>query len=379
MSEITETAPAAVPVALVYWGRRGGGAALTLQIAEALAADPRFDLSVSVSAQSEIPPDSFGAIRLFPIDTFSGPISLLARTLLAPLAIGRLVRRLSDAGVRTIVTIMPHVWGLLLERAARRAGIVTVLMVHDADPHPGERRPVFDWLVRREIRRSDHIVTLSDHVAERLAARGDAAPSRVARLFHPILVFRPASPLSERTGHAFRLLFFGRILPYKGVPLLLDAFAILREAGVNCTLRVVGVGKVDAPPQRRNQPGLSIEEGWVSPGAVGDVLAAADAIVLPYTEASQSGVITAAYGAGIPVVATPVGGLAEQVVDGETGVLATAATPAALAAAVRRLIEAPGLHAACRAGLGPYADRHSAARFAAALGDAILAIRDPAR
>ena len=37
-------------------------------------------------------------------------------------------------------------------------------MVHDAEPHPGERRPVFDRLVLEEVRGSDRIVTLSDHV-----------------------------------------------------------------------------------------------------------------------------------------------------------------------------------------------------------------------
>src|SRR6185437_3134650 len=202
------------PIALVYWGRLGAGAALMSQIGQALARDARFDLYLSPSRDSELPPE-FPAARLLPIRTFAGPVGLLARSLILPLTIRRLVRDLKTHGVRTIVTVMPHVWGLALERAARRAGIRTLLIVHDADPHPGERRPLFDDLVRQEIRGSDRIVTFSDHVADRLAARGDVPEDRIARLYHPIFRFG-ARPAAE-PRRPFRLLFFGRILPYKGV------------------------------------------------------------------------------------------------------------------------------------------------------------------
>lgn len=371
-TEMTKTEPPPIPVALVYWGRRGAGATLMEHIAEPFARDPRFALSLSSSRQSETPIDALAGARVFPVDTFSGPASMLIRTLGAPCAIRRLVRALSQAGIRAIVTIMPHFWGLALQRAARRAGIRTLLMIHDAEPHPGERRLIFDWLARQEISGSDRIVTLSDHVASRLVARGDVGPERLTRLFLPILTFSARTGREAATAQPFRLLFFGRILPYKGVPMLLDAFARLRRADVDCVLRVVGRGRIAASPALRDQPGLTIDEGWVAPDAIGDILASADAIALPYLEASQSGVIVAAYGAGVPVITTPVGGLAEQVIDGETGILARSVTPEGLADAIRRLIETPGLYETCRAGVARYAERHSAARFAAALGDAVL-------
>jgi glycosyltransferase involved in cell wall biosynthesis len=154
--------------------------------------------------------------------------------------------------------------------------------------------------------------------------------------------------------------------------MLLDAFARLRATGVDCTLRVVGRGELDGPAHLMDQPGLSIETGWVAPDAIGGILAEADAVALPYLEASQSGVIAAAYGAGLPVVATPIGGLTEQVVDGETGLLAAAATAEAMADAIRRLIETPGLYDTCRRGVAAYAASHTAAHFSRELGDVIL-------
>jgi glycosyltransferase involved in cell wall biosynthesis len=368
---MTSANPAKTPIALVYWGRLGAGAALMQQISAAFAADERFETWASPSLQSEVPVDAPG-VRLISIQTFTGPLSLAIRTLLLPFTIRRLVRRLSSGGVRAIVTIMPHVWGWALQRAAARASIKTLMMVHDAEPHPGETRPIFDWLVCREIRSSTRIVTLSGHVADRLLERGDVTEEKLARLYHPIFKFAHALAKSSHPAKPFRLLFFGRILPYKGVPMLLEAFTKLRASGVDCTLRIVGRGEIAAPPNLLNQPGLSIETGWVAPDAIGGILAEADSVALPYLEASQSGVIAAAYGVGLPVVATPVGGLREQIVDGETGTLATDTTADAMAEAVRRLIETPDLYDACRHGVAVYADAHSQQSFARELGDIIL-------
>jgi glycosyltransferase involved in cell wall biosynthesis len=368
---MTPAQHAKTPIALVYWGRLGAGAVLMQQISEAFADDERFETYASPSLQSETQIEAKN-VKLIPIETFAGAISLAVRTLLLPFTVRRLVRQMSAAGIKAIVTIMPHVWGGALQRSAARAGIKTFIIVHDADPHPGETRPLFERVVTREIRGSDRIVTLSDHVADRVLARGDATAPRLIRLFHPIFHFTAEPDIEAHPAKPFRLLFFGRILPYKGVPMLLDAFARLRAAGVDCTLRVVGRGEIDAPSQLMIQRGLSVETGWVAPDAIGGILASADAIVLPYLEASQSGVIAAAYGAGLPVVATPTGGLREQVIEGETGILAADATAETMANAIRRIIETPGLYDACRKGVAAYATRHTAAHFARELGNAVL-------
>jgi len=374
MPEPQESTPENTPIALIYWGRLGGGAELMREIGRALAEDGRFDLYASPSRQSELAPD-VPVSRLMAIETFASPISLLYRSLLHPLAVRRLVRRMVKARIRAIVTIMPHVWGLTLQRAARRAGIATILIVHDAEPHPGERRPLFDWLVRREIRGSDAIIALSHHVAGQLVARRDVTEARLVTLFHPIFDFGASfDPARRPSSQPFDFLFFGRILPYKGVPLLLEAYRLLRAKGVNSTMRIVGRGRIEAPAALIEQPGVTVEEGWVRPDAISGILARADAVVLPYLEASQSGVVAAAFGAHLPVVATPVGGLTEQIIDGETGVLATAVTPEALADAMRRLAETPSLHLACKAGIARYAASHGADRFAALLGDVIRSL-----
>jgi glycosyltransferase involved in cell wall biosynthesis len=96
--------------------------------------------------------------------------------------------------------------------------------------------------------------------------------------------------------------------------------------------------------------------------------------VLAHIEASQSGVAASAVGAGAPIVATPVGGLLEQVVDGETGLLAARPDADALADALRRLITTPGLHASLAMGAMHRRHELSTDRFVARLLESLQAM-----
>ncbi len=196
MAPSPQSATPKTAVALVYWGRLGAGAALMRQIGEAMAADERFDLYLSPSRQSELPPVG-PKDRLLAVSTFSGPLSLVWRSVILPLTLHRLVRRMAAADIRAVVTVMPHVWGWAFERAARRAGIRTLLIVHDADPHPGETRPIFDRLVRAEIRASDRVITFSDHVADRLIAPRRRPRNPAGSPVPPDLPFRRRPGLRE--------------------------------------------------------------------------------------------------------------------------------------------------------------------------------------
>ena len=80
---------------------------------------------------------------------------------------------------------------------------------------------------------------------------------------------------------------------------------------------------------------MTIREGFHEIGAVAEFFAAADLVALPYQRVSQSGVLHLAYGFSRPVVAYPVGGLTDAVLDGETGWLCAQPTPSALADALR--------------------------------------------
>jgi glycosyltransferase involved in cell wall biosynthesis len=153
-------------------------------------------------------------------------------------------------------------------------------------------------------------------------------------------VFGPTPVPPRSHGGALRLLFFGRLLPYKGLDLLAAALRMLDARGA-WQLRVVGSGpESNDLAALRALRNVTVENRWVPEDEVGELIAWADAVVLPYREASQSGVAPAAIAAGRPVVATRIGGLAEQLRDLQSAILCEP-DAASLAAALRTLIDAP--------------------------------------
>lgn len=124
------------------------------------------------------------------------------------------------------------------------------------------------------------------------------------------------------------VLFFGRILPYKGLEYLVRAMATLAETDPECRLVIAGSAENCAPyweeiQQRISRLGLQgnvIERIEFVPDVETEIyFKAADVLVLPYTEIFQSGVLFLAYAFGLPVIASDVGSFREDVIEGKTG------------------------------------------------------------
>ena len=135
-----------------------------------------------------------------------------------------------------------------------------------------------------------------------------------------------------------RLLMAGRLKRYKGLQLLADSLKLMGNTPFN--LKVVG--SVQDPSEIAELaalPGVELDLGWKSDRELIAHIDWADATVLPYVEASQSGVAPMSFTRGRPVIATPVGGLPEQIRDGKTGLLAETVSPQAIAASIKRLAD----------------------------------------
>jgi glycosyltransferase involved in cell wall biosynthesis len=136
------------------------------------------------------------------------------------------------------------------------------------------------------------------------------------------------------------VLFFGRLLPYKGIDLLADALTRLGSRS-DLAVRVVGSGPGSASLDALSRlPGVSVENRWVPDAEIGTLLGWADALVLPYREASQSGVAAAALAAGRSVIATKVGGLVEQLREAPRTIFCDP-TQESLAAALEQFLGEP--------------------------------------
>jgi glycosyltransferase involved in cell wall biosynthesis len=261
---------------------------------------------------------------------------------------------------------MPHVWTPLVAPHVRRNGFRYLTIIHDARRHPGDPTGLLNGWTLRDALSADPVVTLSRAVTDELCRTGAVPGDRLVTLFHPDLKFeaRPATPGRARAGRAFRLLFFGRILPYKGLPALLDALELLRSQNFPVELGVFGEGSLGLLRGRLAALGAEVENRWIADHEVRRIFSRHDAVALPHTECSQSGVAATALGCGLPLVGSRVGGLAEQLRDGETGVVAETADAPGLAAAIRRLAGDRGLHAAIRRHIERSARERSMRRFA---------------
>ena len=353
---------------LLYWGRRGALSRLALELARAAATMPNLQATFSVSRQNDLFAD-FEALgtSLLPVTTFESSFGAVAGVHRLPALRRALADHLAQHQTDTVVALMPHVWSQLLIDTVRDAGARYVTIVHDAVHHPGDRSGRLHRWLRREARLADHVITLSRAVATQLTHQWDLPADRLSTSFLPDICYGEAAPLPldapASPAAPLRLLFFGRLLSYKGLPRLIDAVAQLRQGGVPIALSVCGDGDIRLLRARLDAIGAEVVNRWIGEPEVAALFRRCHAVVLSHSEASQSGVAAVALGAGVPVVAVPVGGIVEQIRHEDTGLLAAEATSAALADTLRALATSPALHQRLRDGIARSAPQRSVTRF----------------
>jgi D-inositol-3-phosphate glycosyltransferase len=160
----------------------------------------------------------------------------------------------------------------------------------------------------------------------------------------PLTSVQARHRLGLRPSHKV-LLFFGRIVPYKGLEYLVEATAALVETDPDYRLLIAGrvdrncVRYWEEIQQRISRFGLRpniIERIEFVPDEETEIyFKAADVLILPYTEIFQSGVLLVGYTFGLPVIASDVGSFREDVIEGKTGYVCRARDSENLAAVIR--------------------------------------------
>jgi len=340
-------APGREHVMFLYLGRRGFSR-FALELARNIAEMPEMRATFCISRQNEIF-DEFARVgcRLLPVDTFETAGGALARGYRVRSLYRNILGELTSQRSAGVVTLMPHIWTPLVAPLIRRHDFRYLTIIHDAHPHPGDPTGLLNSWALRDTLSADPVITLSRAVAESLAAAGAVPRERLATLFLPDVEFDPLAPARPSPEEdQFRVLFFGRVLAYKGLSVLLDALEILRAENFPVKLSVVGEGALGPLRGRLRALDVEVQNRWIADREVQGVFSRHHAVALPHIECSQSGVAAMALGLGLPLVGCRVGGLTEQVKDGETGVIAETADAAGLADAIRRLAGDRRLYAA---------------------------------
>ncbi|GAA3760129.1 glycosyltransferase involved in cell wall biosynthesis [Spinactinospora alkalitolerans] len=263
---------------------------------------------------------------------------------------GRRLGRWADLVVLTLFTPLqvPPYLGLL-GGAGRRAAAVA--LCHNVLPH--ERGALDAALVRALLGRVGAVLTHSPEQAE-LARSLTGSAVRTAEL-PPHLPAIRARPAPDRESVHRRLLFFGIVRPYKGVDVLLRALAS-GPPGVSLTVAGEFWGGSDELRGLAADLGITdrveLREGYVPAGELDGLFAAADALVLPYRNATASQNVWLAHEHGRPVIATRAGTLPDHVREGVDGLLCEPGDADDLARTLRAFY-APGEALRLRAGVRP--------------------------
>jgi phosphatidylinositol alpha-1,6-mannosyltransferase len=247
----------------------------------------------------------------------------------------RHIRRLSPD-----VVLSGHITTSLVARASRRPW---VQYVH------AQELPLRPRLAALALRHATRVIAVSEH-SRSLAAQFGASPDRIA-VIPPGIDARAATKRQPKAGKVVSICRLND--DYKGIDVLLAAFARLRDDDADACLRaelvVIGDGPLAPALQRRaGQLGLA-PPAVVFAGAVDDHerdrhLAEADVFALPARLPPERGgegfgiVFMEATARGVPVLAGNAGGARDAVRDRETGLLVDPEDPEAVAAGIRRLM-----------------------------------------
>lgn len=232
--------------------------------------------------------------------------------------------------------------------AARGSALPVVYTLHGMPFGPGRGLPLRAFVRAVERRLAPHttrFVANADAIRDAYLAAGIGRPEQYVTIrsgvdLGAVEAARPAA----LPGAPPRVLFAGRLAEGKGLPDAVAAVEAVRASGVRAHLLVAGEGPLRGwlDAQARTRPwvhALGFREDLPS------VLKACDVLALPSRLEGTPRVVTEAMACGLPVVATRVGGLPEQLGDGEAGLLVPLGDAGALADALEAVLRDEGLRA----------------------------------
>ena len=254
--------------------------------------------------------------------------------------------------VRYWLPFMGPAFGTILRRVKKNKHTRIICIADNVLPH--EKRPGDRAFTKYFLKSCDAFITMSEKVMNDLRLFEKDKPALLVQ--HPLYDnFGTGIPKTEARKHLGLpedqkiILFFGFIRRYKGLDLLLEAMHILQQSNLkhqtsNIKLLIAGEFYEDEKQYEEQIEKLDIREqlilktDFIPDSEVQYYLCAADAVIQPYRNATQSGVTPLAYHFEIPMVVTNVGGLASLVADGKAG-LVVEPNPTAIAEGILKFYQ----------------------------------------
>lgn len=318
----------------------GGGAIDTLGLSNGLCANKFFHYLI-ISQDNELA-DRFTDNeyrKVFKIKTFkSSLLDFLVQTFIFS-RFSKLLKILYQIKPKAVLTTHFHPWLIFIFFSRFFLKYKIFYAVHDNPFDPKEEGPPFaTFLEGIFVKYSDIVITYSKFIREDIKKYLSNKKIETVYLGSYKELFPDFRKSPEINKESLTILFFGRILPYKGIDVLIKALEILQEKGLKIETIIAGRGELDKESlEKIKRLGIEFKNEWTSNDELLSLLEKSDVLILPYKKGTQSGVISLGLAYGIPIIATKVGSFGEFIEDGFNGFLVKPNDPNDLAQKLEKI------------------------------------------
>lgn len=311
-------------ISLISLGTTGAGPVYSFEMAKALASNDKCVLQVVISenvtnlekwkSAFENSAVEFCVIKTYDHTKLSAFLSLFNFP-----RMNHLVKLVKSFGADVVYMPFGLLWSNFVFRKLYKTSRIVITM-HDVQLHDSFHN-IIEYMLRKLSNMSqkyvDDIIILNK---KDLSSVVSLYKKRVAVIPHASFSYYVKTNKKQSQNINYCIGFLGRIEPYKGLDILIDAFGCLHIP--NLKLIIAGIGKIESRllSKINNDNRIILINRYIADEEFETLMDQIDFVVLPYKRASQSGVIPMAYAFGKAVIATNVGALAEQVTP-ETGLL----------------------------------------------------------
>jgi glycosyltransferase involved in cell wall biosynthesis len=319
-----------------YTGRFGGGPIFAYEMTRGLIQNGiKVVAIVSANIENLDEWKQLPLERLVIIPTYTSLPSYILRSTFFRFKQARTIKKQTrDLQISNIYIPMICPWSQRINKLFRGAKVFTT--VHDPIPHSGESlRNKF--LSGRVERRSDALITLSREFVPYLETKFNLPTIHIPHGRFNYYKDRYFTEFKDNGKTNF--LFFGRIEHYKGLTVLANAFKLCQSQMDNFTLTIAGRGDFTPyAPDFDEIQNFTLVNRWISQRDINDLFELKNTIlIMPYLDATQSGVVLIAMEYNVPTIASDAGGLKEQITHNQTGILFETGNAEALATQILAL------------------------------------------
>ena len=198
-----------------------------------------------------------------------------------------------------------HYWNLIIAFWCKMLGHDYITTVHDYKTHIGERSKFLEFIQNKTIALASSVIFLSRNEMNK-ALNDGIGKNKCFHLPHPLI---PAAKNNLVHSPLARVLFLGRFKKYKGIHLLISC---LPELNIK-HLTLAGEGHLDTG--YIDLPKLNVVNRYLSDSEIDNLLSEHEILILPYLDASQSGILTFGISAEVVMIISKQEGLKEQLSD----------------------------------------------------------------